>query len=112
MQTSRLFKTSEFILAKTDLMSSKGVLYLEAGGEAQVMIYDPVKHPEAPYGIRKPEEHTTTQFFSEDQLMVNPNHKKPVDVWDADPTEYYKHPENPKHELYRATNWYVDPASI
>lgn len=112
MQTSRLFKTSEFIKAKTDLMSSKGGIYLEAGGGAQIMVYDPVKHPEAPYGIRKPDEHTTTQYFSEDQLMSDPAHRKPVDIWDANPAEYFSHPDHPKHKEYAKFGWKVDPAML
>lgn len=87
-------------------------MYLEAGGEAQITCYDPVKHPEAPYGIRKSEEHSTVHFFKEDQLMTSPNHKAPVDIWEANPAEYYSHPDNPKHEMYRACGWKVDPATL
>lgn len=87
------------------LLTNKGEVYLEPGEEAQVVIYDPVKHPEAPYGLRKSEEHSTAHYFNESQLASNPNRKVPVDIWEVNPADYYSHPDNPRHEELRHCNW-------
>lgn len=110
--TSLQFKVSEYVVANEDLMDNKGYLYLATGECAQIIILDPSKRPETPYGLRKPTENHATQYFAESKLELSPNHSRKKDVWTDNPKEYYRHPENPKHEQLRSVGWRVDPATV
>lgn len=109
---TRVFRAGQMILAKVQLVDSSGSVYLEAGEEARIMMCDPVKYPDRPYGLRKADEHTTKNFFAAEQLEFHPGHPKSTDSWEVKPESWYRHPKHPRHEELRAAGWKIDPATI
>lgn len=112
MTTERKFKVVEWVTANGDIVDSKGNLVLVNGQEAQIVIYDPIKHPDSPYGIRIDLSSSFVFYAKEDQLLKHPTRKEPSDIWTSNPSEYYSHPDNPRHEELRHQGWRIDPATI
>lgn len=110
--STRLFQAGQLIKAKCQLVDNSGAVYLHEGESARVMMCDPEKYPDRPYGLRKDEEHITRNFFAEDQLMEHPDHPRRRDAWTARPAERFSHPGHPRHEELRASNWEIDPATV
>lgn len=79
---TRKFRASQIVIAAETLTDNKGEIYLHEGEEARVMMCDPEKYPDRPYGLRKPEEHITRNFFAEKQLLPHPDHPKGDDEWE------------------------------
>lgn len=109
---TREFRASQIVRAKVTLVDAKGEVYLHEGQEARIMMCDPEKYPDRPYGLRKADEHVTRNFFAAEQLEAHPEHPAKVSVWEANPAERYSHPSHSRHEELRACGWRVDPATI
>lgn len=109
---TRQFRAGQIVKAINTLTNSKGDVYLEAGETARIMMCDPEKHPDRPYGLRKSDEHITREFFAEDQLMADPANPRKYSVWDDNPAERYDHPDNPRYEELRAQGWKIAPESL
>ena len=112
MSVDRKFKTVEWVTAKDNIVDSKGAVVLPSGQEAQIVVYDPVKHEDSPYGIRIDPSSSAVFFVKEDQLLKHPTRKAPSDIWTANPAEYYRHPDNPRHEELRGQGWKIDPKTV
>lgn len=98
--------------ASVTLLDTKGEVYLEAGETARIMMCDPEKFPDRPYGLRKKDEHITRNFYSEDLLMADPDNPRKFNVWEDNPAERYDHPDNPRYEELRPFGWKIDPATM
>lgn len=109
---SKMFKVGQYLQARGTLLDKSGGVYLGEGELARVMVYDPEKHANAPYGLRKSDEHITSNYFSEEELMAHPAHPPKISVWTANPAERYDHPDNPRHEELRSVGWKIDPAGL
>jgi len=100
------------VRAKVQLLDHSGHVYMEAGDTARIMMCDPSKYPDRPYGLRKADEHITRNFFPEDQIEAHPDYPKSVDSWEVKPESWFRHPKHPRHEELRAQGWKIDPATL
>jgi len=109
---TRSFRAAQIVRAKTTLLDAKGEVYLHEGESARIMMCDPEKFPDRPYGLRKTDEHITRNFFAEDLLEACPDNPRKYLVWEDNPAERFDNPGHPRHEELRAQGWKIDPATL